>query len=390
MAKAKVLKFDAAGPGLSKSEILKVCEAENVRFMRLQFTDIFGVIKNVETSESQFGKALDGEIQFDGSSIEGFTRIEESDMNLVPDLNSFAIYPWAHNGQKVGRLICDVYNPEGTPFAGCPRMTLKRQMDKADALGYTLVTGPEAEFFLFRRDANGDPIVDTHDEGAYFDLTPVDRGEEARRDIVMALEQMGFEVEAAHHEVAAGQHEIDFKYAEAVTTADRVSTFRFIVKKVAMDHGLHATFMPKPIYGINGSGMHVHQSFLDKKGNNVFYDAKAKYQLSKTALQLHGRHPAARAGLRRDHQPPRQLLQTAGAGLRGADQRRLVDAQPFAADPCPGAPRHGNAHRGPHARSVLQPLPRLRRHARVGSRRREEPDGSGRAGRQEHLQDERA
>src|SRR5215470_9965761 len=240
MAKAKVLKFDAAGPGLSKTEILKVCETENVRFMRLQFTDIFGVIKNVEIPSSQFSKALDGEIQFDGSSIEGFTRIEESDMNLVPDLNSFAIYPWAHSpmrahdgrdgNDKVGRLICDVYNPDGTPFPGCPRMTLKKQMDRASALGYVLVTGPEAEFFLFRRDANGDPIVDTHDQGAYFDLTPVDRGEEARRDIVLALEQMGFEVEAAHHEVAPGQHEIDFKYADAVTTADRVATFRFIVK----------------------------------------------------------------------------------------------------------------------------------------------------------------
>ncbi|HTY42602.1 MAG TPA: glutamine synthetase beta-grasp domain-containing protein, partial [Thermoanaerobaculia bacterium] len=169
MAKAKVLKFDAAGPGLSKTEILKVCEAENVRFMRLQFTDIFGVIKNVELPSSQFSKALDGEIQFDGSSIEGFTRIEESDMNLVPDLNSFAIYPWAHKaGEKVGRLICDVYVPDGAPFAGCPRMALRKQMDKASALGYTMVTGPEAEFFLFRRDANGQPIIDTHDEGAYF------------------------------------------------------------------------------------------------------------------------------------------------------------------------------------------------------------------------------
>jgi glutamine synthetase len=156
-------------PGLSKSEILKVCEAENVRFMRLQFTDIFGVIKNVELPSSQFGKALDGEIQFDGSSIEGFTRIEESDMNLVPDLSSFAIYPWAHsNGEKVGRLICDVYNPDGTPFPGCPRMTLKKQMDKASALGYTMVTGPEAEFFLFRRDANGDPIVGHTRRGRLF------------------------------------------------------------------------------------------------------------------------------------------------------------------------------------------------------------------------------
>jgi glutamine synthetase len=285
---AKLLPFDAARGGLSKPEILKICDQEHVRFLRLQFTDILGIIKNVEIPRSQFAKALDGEIQFDGSSIEGFTRIEESDMNLVPDLNTFAIYPWAHNGSKVGRLICDIYNPDGSPFAGCPRQTLKKQMDRAAALGFTMVTGPEAEFFLFRRDANGDPVVDTHDQGAYFDLTPVDRGEEARRDIVVALEQMGFEVEAAHHEVAPGQHEIDFKYSDAVTTADRVSTFRFIVKKVALDHGLHATFMPKPIFGVNGSGMHVHQSFLDRKGHNAFYDAKAKWQLSKTALHYTG------------------------------------------------------------------------------------------------------
>jgi len=168
MPKAKILKFDAAGPGLTKSEILKVCEAENVRFLRLQFTDIFGVIKNVEIPKSQFDKALDGEIQFDGSSIEGFTRIEESDMNLVPSLDSFAIYPWAHSGgNKVARLICDVSNPDVSPFPGCPRQTLKKQMDRASALGYVMVTGPEAEFFLFRRDENGEAIVDTHDQGAY-------------------------------------------------------------------------------------------------------------------------------------------------------------------------------------------------------------------------------
>ena len=233
-------------------------------------------------------KALDGEIQFDGSSIEGFTRIEESDMNLVPDLNSFAIYPWAHNGgEKVGRLICDVYNPDGTPFPGCPRMTLKKQMDKAAALGYVLVTGPEAEFFLFRRDANGDPIVDTHDEGAYFDLTPVDRGEEARRDIVLALEQMGFEVEAAHHEVAHGQHEIDFRYAEALKTADNIATFRFVVKYVARTFGLTASFMPKPIFGQNGSGMHTHQSLFRGK-DNAFWDEKSEWELSSTALHYIG------------------------------------------------------------------------------------------------------
>ena len=269
------------------AEILKRCDKEGVRFLRLQFTDILGVIKNVEVPRSQFEKALDGEIQFDGSSIEGFVRIQESDMGLVPDLNTFQIFPWSSPNGKVARLVCDVIEPDGKPFAGCPRQALKRQMEKAKAMGYELMTGPEAEFFLFRRDAAGDPVVDTHDEGGYFDLTPVDRGEDARRDIVVALEAMGFEVEAAHHEVAPGQHEIDFKYGNAVYTADNVTTFKLIVKKVALDHGLHATFMPKPIFGVNGSGMHVHQSLLTGSGpnaKNAFFDAKAKYQLSSTAL----------------------------------------------------------------------------------------------------------
>jgi glutamine synthetase len=277
--------------GVKAVEILKECDKQGVRFLRLQFTDILGIIKNVEVPRSQFQKALDGEIQFDGSSIEGFTRIEESDMGLVPDLDTFRIFPWSHPNGKVARLVCDIIEPDGKPFAGCPRQTLKRQMDKAKALGYTLMTGPEAEFFLFRRDADGNPIVDTHDEGGYFDLTPVDRGEEARRDIVVALEAMGFEVEAAHHEVAPGQHEIDFKYGDAVTTADQVTTFKLIVKKVALDHGLHATFMPKPIFGVNGSGMHVHQSLVTGSGaslKNAFFDAKAKYQLSSVAMNYIG------------------------------------------------------------------------------------------------------
>jgi glutamine synthetase len=273
------------------ADILKTCDKEGVRFLRLQFTDILGIIKNVEVPRSQFEKALDGEIQFDGSSIEGFTRIEESDMGLVPDLETFRIFPWSHTNGKVARLVCDVITADGKPFAGCPRQTLKRQREKAKELGYTLMTGPEAEFFLFRRDASGDPVVDTHDSGGYFDLTPVDRGEDARRDIVVALEAMGFEVEAAHHEVAPGQHEIDFKYGDAVVTADKVTTFKLVVKKVAMDHGLHATFMPKPIFGVNGSGMHVHQSLMTGSGagmKNAFFDPKAPYQLSKTAMYYIG------------------------------------------------------------------------------------------------------
>jgi glutamine synthetase len=268
---------------MDKKTILERCQAEGVRFLRLTFTDIDGIIKNVEVPASQFEKALDGQIMFDGSSIEGFTRIEESDMLLRPDPETFAIYPWATPYGKVGRLICDVYNPDDTPFAGCPRLALKKVVERANKKGWTMMAGPEAEFFLFRRGADGSPNHDTHDVGGYFDLTPVDLGEDARRDIVEVLESMGFEVEAAHHEVAPGQHEIDFRYADAITTADNVTTFRFVVKKVAKDHNLHATFMPKPIYKVNGSGMHTHQSLFDRKGNNVFFDPKGKHELSKAA-----------------------------------------------------------------------------------------------------------
>ncbi|KDA52873.1 glutamine synthetase [Thermoanaerobaculum aquaticum] len=268
---------------MDKKEILERCRAEDVHFLRLVFTDIDGIIKNVEVPESQFEKALNGEIMFDGSSIEGFTRIEESDMLLKPDLDTFCIYPWQSPHGKVARLMCDIYNPDETPFAGCPRQALKRVAAKAAERGYRMMAGVEAEFFLFHRDPDGRPNHQTHDVGAYFDLTPMDLGEEARRDMVTVLEQMGFEIEAAHHEVAPGQHEIDFRYAEALKTADNVVDFKFVVKKVAKDHGLHATFMPKPLFGVNGSGMHTHQSLFDFAGNNVFYDPKAPYQLSAVA-----------------------------------------------------------------------------------------------------------
>ena len=273
---------------MDRTEILRVCDEENVRFLRLQFTDLMGVIKNVEVPRSQFEKALDGQIMFDGSSIQGFTRIEESDMLLKPEHATFQINPWTHpDGSKVARMICDVYLPDESPFPGCPRLALKRQVQRASDMGYTMVAGPEAEFFLFQKDEEGNTLLDTHDVGGYFDLTPVDRGEQCRRDIVMVLEAMGYEVEAAHHEVAPGQHEIDFKYAEAVPTADNVVTFRFVVKKVALDHGLHASFMPKPLFGVNGSGMHVHQSLL-QGSVNAFYDENAERQLSKTAMAYIG------------------------------------------------------------------------------------------------------
>jgi len=270
---------------MDRQDILRIVEEEDVRFLRLQFTDLMGVIKNVEIPRSQFEKALDGQIMFDGSSIEGFSRIEESDMLLVPELDTFRVNPWANpGGTKVARMICDVHQPDGSPFAGCPRLALKRVVERARAKGYQMVAGPEAEFFLFSKDGEGTTLLETHDVGGYFDLTPVDRGEECRRDIVIVLEAMGFEVEAAHHEVAPGQHEIDFKYADALACADNVVTFRFVVKRVALDHNLHATFMPKPLIGVNGSGMHTHQSLLDNGGNNTFYDPDGRWQLSSTAL----------------------------------------------------------------------------------------------------------
>jgi len=272
----------------SKSAVLARVEREKVKFMRLQFTDILGAIKNVEVPDRQFEEALDGRIMFDGSAIEGFVRLEESDVYLKPDLNTFQVFPWTYAGaERVGRIICDIANPDGTPFAGCPRSTLKRAIAVAADKGYSLKAGPEAEFFLFHRRPTGEPTTETHDAGGYFDLTPVDLGEDVRREIVLALERMGFHVEAAHHEVAPGQHEIDFRYDDALITADNVSTFRFVVKNVANRNGLHATFMPKPIFGVNGSGMHTHQS-LFARGKNTFVDEKADWQLSAQCLHYIG------------------------------------------------------------------------------------------------------
>jgi len=268
---------------MDKKAVLEQCQAQGVRFLRLTFSDIDGIIKNVEVPASQIEKAVDGQIMFDGSSIEGFTRIEESDMLLKPDLTTFRIYPWDTPYGRVGRLVCDVYNPDETPFDGCPRLALKRLLERVAARGWTVMAGLEAEFFLFQRDPDGNPNHRTHDVGGYFDLTPVDLAEDGRRDMVVVLESMGFEVEAAHHEVAPGQHEIDFKYADALTTADNTITFKFVVKKIARDMGLHATFMPKPIFGVNGSGMHTHQSLVNEAGENVFYDPTGAHQLSRVA-----------------------------------------------------------------------------------------------------------
>lgn len=269
--------------GATESDILKLADDLEVDFLRLGFTDITGINKNVEVPRSQFEKAVRGDIMFDGSSIEGFVRIEESDMVLKPDLDTFRIFPYEDEGGRVARLICDIFEPDGTPFPGCPRLTLKRQLERAREMGFEMMAGCEAEFFIFHLDDRGDPSLETHDAGGYFDLAPVDKAEPIRRLIIHDLEHMGFEVEAGHHEVARGQHEVDFRYADALITADNLATFRFIVRTIAYRHGFLATFMPKPIQGNNGSGMHTHQS-LFKGGKNAFFDPTAKWEISSIGL----------------------------------------------------------------------------------------------------------
>ncbi|MFC5531881.1 type I glutamate--ammonia ligase [Cohnella yongneupensis] len=268
----------------TREDIKRIAKEQNVRFIRLQFTDLLGTIKNVEIPVSQLDKALDNKMMFDGSSIEGYVRIEESDMYLYPDLSTWVVFPWVTQ-DRVARLICDIYMPDGTPFAGDPRGILKRALQEAEDMGFsTMNVGPEPEFFLFQTDEKGNPTMELNDQGGYFDLAPTDLGENCRRDIVLMLEEMGFEIEASHHEVAPGQHEIDFKYADAIKAADQIQTFKLVVKTIARQHGLHATFMPKPLFGVNGSGMHCHQSLF--RGNeNAFYDADDKLGLSAIARQ---------------------------------------------------------------------------------------------------------
>ena len=272
--------------GYTKEDIIRLVQEEDIEFIRMQFVDIFGQLKNVAITASQIEKAVNNQIMFDGSSIEGYTRINESDQCLYPDLNSFAIFPWRPAQGRVARLICDVYNPDGTPFVGDPRGVLRRVLKRAEDMGFdTFNIGPELEFFLFETDENGHATTVTRDEAGYFDLGPLDHGESTRREICMNLEEMGFEIEASHHEVAEGQHEIDFKYADALHTADNIMTFKLAVKTLAQKNGLHATFMPKPIYGVAGSGMHLNMS-LFRNGKNVFYDENGERQLSKTAYSF--------------------------------------------------------------------------------------------------------
>ncbi len=270
----------------TKEDIRTFVQQENVNFVRLQFTDILGMIKNVEIPISQLEKALDNKMMFDGSSIEGFVRIEESDMYLIPDLNTWMVFPWPSGKGRVARLICDISLANGSPFTGDPRGNLKRVLTEMNDLGFTdFNLGPEPEFFLFKLDENMQPTMELNDNGGYFDLAPMDLGENCRRDIVLELEEMGFEVEASHHECAPGQHEIDFKYADALTACDNIQTFKLVVKTIARKHGLHATFMPKPLYGVSGSGMHCNVS-LFKDGKNAFVDENGALQLSATAYQF--------------------------------------------------------------------------------------------------------
>ena len=269
----------------TKEEILRLVRDEDIQFIRMQFTDIFGQMKNVAITASQIEKALAGQVMMDGSSIEGFVRIEESDQYLWPDLDTFAILPWRPQYGKVARLICDVHNPDGTPFVGDPRGVLKRALARAGELGFTFNVGPELEFFLFQTDEDGKPTTKTSDEAGYFDLGPLDHGESTRREICLCLEEMGFEIEASHHEVAAGQHEIDFKYTEALQAADNIMTFKLAVKTLSQKNGLHATFMPKPVHGAAGSGMHVNMS-LFRDGQNAFFDGTDSRGLSPLAYQF--------------------------------------------------------------------------------------------------------
>ncbi|MDF2541440.1 MAG: glutamine synthetase, type [Herbinix sp.] len=269
----------------TKQDIIRMVEEDDVEFIRLQFTDMFGNLKNVAVTTGQLEKVLNNECMFDGSSIEGFVRIEESDMYLHPDLDTYVTFPWRPQQGKVARLICDVYNVDGTPFAGDPRYVLKRAIKEAQEMGYTFNVGPELEFFLFHLGENGQATTISHERAGYFDLGPLDLGENARREVVLTLEDMGIEVEASHHEVAPAQHEIDIKYSDALATADNIMTFKLVVRTIAKRHGLHATFMPKPKYGVDGSGMHINMSLM-KEGKNIFDDPNQPLGLSEDAYHF--------------------------------------------------------------------------------------------------------
>ena len=275
---------DFAKKSLSNDDITALIKQHNIKFIKLQFVDINGLAKNMSIPSEHIDRALDNQMMLDGSSIKGFRSIETSDMYLVPDKNTFTILPWrAGNNIQVARLICDIHNADMTPFEGCPRCNLKRVIKKDSDMGYVMNIGPEAEFFLFDKNKEGYVTLNTRDKAGYYDVGPDDSSEDIRREIILILQQMGFDIEASHHENAPGQHEIDFKYSDILTTADNTVTFRQVVKVVAANYGLHATFMPKPIFGKCGSGMHCNIS-LFKDGKNTFLDESKPHQLSDVAL----------------------------------------------------------------------------------------------------------
>lgn len=265
---------------ISKEDILKIAQEEKIRYVKLQFTDILGALKNVEIPVEQLEEALDGEIMFDGSSIEGFVRVEESDMYLKPDYNTWSIFPWSEENCRVARLICDVHNFNNEPFEGDPRSNLKRIVKEMEDMGYDAFNlGPEPEFYLFKLDKDNNPTTIVNDTSGYFDVSITDTSERCRREIAKTLKKMDFEVEMFHHEAGPSQHEISFKYSDAVTSSDNIQTFKLVAKTVARQYGLHVTFMPKPLYDEAGSGMHYNVS-LFKDGKNVFYDENDEYGLS--------------------------------------------------------------------------------------------------------------
>lgn len=278
---------------ITAADIRREVKEKNVTFLRLMFTDIMGIMKNVEipATDEQLDKVLSNKAMFDGSSIEGFVRINESDMYLYPDLETWLVFPWGDENGAVAGLICDIYTAEGEPFPGDPRGNLKRALKHMEKVGYkSFNLGPEPEFFLFKMDQNGNPTLEVNDQGGYFDLAPTDLADNTRREIVNVLTKMGFEVEASHHEVAVGQHEIDFKYDDVLKACDNIQIFKLVVKTIARKDGLYATFMAKPKFGINGSGMHCNMSLFDKEGNNAFFDEKDKngMQLSQDAYYFLG------------------------------------------------------------------------------------------------------
>lgn len=271
----------------TREDVIRICEEQDVEFIRLQFTDILGNFKNMAVTVSQLEKALDNQFMFDGAAVCGFSENREPDLYLYPDYDTLEVFPWRPQQGKVARLICDVHMPDGSPFPGDPRYILKRAVREAENMGYTLNVGPECEFFLFHTDEIGNPTTLTHEQAGYFDLGPVDLGENARRDMVLTLEDMGFVIESSHHEAAPAQHEIDFRYDDALKTADNIMTFKLAVKTIAKRHGLHATFMPKPKAKCDGSGMHLNLSLM-KEGKNVFHDQGDEAGLSREAYYFIG------------------------------------------------------------------------------------------------------